>query len=238
MLTVSYHFSEIRKRSFYIGLSWICCFLLSYFYQVELMYILAKPFLHFQTKFIFIDLTEAFYTTLRICISFSILCLIPHCFYQFWSFYIPSRYIFERIYIQKILRVFLFLSFLELGFIYIIMFPKVCEFLMMFEIKQFHTLFTIEVSARIQSYLSLVFKFFLVSFFLFQIPFLFVFLYNTQTIQCYSLCKNRKIIFVLSLLASSFISPPDVFSQLLLTLLFILIYEFLIFLGFFFLEKN
>ena len=234
MFYFSYYFTEIRKRLIYIGISWGSCFLISYLSRFELMYFIGRPFLEFQNKFIFLDLTEAFYTLLRICGGISLVFLFPYCLYQFWSFFIPSRYLFERIQINFVCKLFLLFFFVELFTIYSFLFPKVCQFLMGFEMNIFNGLLSIELSARIQSYTSLVTKFFFFCLLTFQLPFLFVLLYQKKSLSCYQLCKNRRFLLSLSIFISAFFSPPDLLSQLILTLCFLLLYEFLIVIGFFF----
>ncbi len=161
MFYIVYYFSEIKIRLIYIGIAWIAAFLMSYFYKSELIYLISRPFLQFHNKFIFLDLTEAFYITLNVCILASSLCLFPYCLYQLWSFFIPSRYIFERKIIKQIGFFFILLFFVQIFLIYTLIFPKICDFLMSFEIKTLDVLVSVELSARIQSYFNLFTRFFL-----------------------------------------------------------------------------
>lgn len=134
MYKLSYHFREIRSRVLYISISLICTIITTYYYQFEILYIIGRPFLELDHKFVLIDLTEAFYTILRICGVMSFLIIIPFFIYHFWSFYIPSRYYFERKTINKFSMVFFFLLLIELLILYFIIFPKICEFLLSFKI--------------------------------------------------------------------------------------------------------
>jgi Sec-independent protein secretion pathway component TatC len=299
MYQLSYHFLEIRLRFIYLFLSIILTIITSYYYQFEILYIIGRPFLELDHKFILIDLTEALYSILRICIIISILLILPFFLYHLWSFYIPSRYIFERKTINKFSIFFFFMIIIELIFLYFVVFPKICEFLLSFEIissnidfnynkdfsrNQIHIEYLqnknsvdgginlnnisidstignkkqiidnfnqsldflenkkstngnipvfLELTARLESYVNLSIRFYVIMLTLFQIPFLVVILYYRNIIDCYILCKIRKFFLFSSLLISAFISPPDILSQCIITILLFFFYEFLIFIGLF-----
>lgn len=87
MQHIYHHITEIKLRFIYSLFSLIVTLLVSYIYQLELLYIITRPFLKLQQKFIFVDLTEALYTIIRICIYISIMLIIPYIIYQIWSFF-------------------------------------------------------------------------------------------------------------------------------------------------------
>lgn len=139
MYQLSYHFREIRLRFFYIVFSLILTLITSYYYQLEILYIIGRPFLNMDHKFILIDLTEAFSTLLRICGIFSFFIIIPFSLYHLWSFYIPSRYNFERKTLTLFSLLFFLFLLLEILLLYFLIFPLVCEFLLSFDIISSNT---------------------------------------------------------------------------------------------------
>ena len=149
MYHLSCYLLEIRLRFFYLLLSLILTIITSYYYQFEILYIIGRPFLDLDHKFVLIDLTEAFYTILRICGIISFFIILPFFIYHFWSFYMPSRYIFERKTINKFCVIFFFFLFMELSILYFVVFPKICEFLLSFEIIA--SKFNIEFSNPIEN---------------------------------------------------------------------------------------
>ena len=174
MQNIYNHITEIKFRFIYSIFSLILTLLVSYIYQLELLYIITRPFLELQQKFIFVDLTEALYTIIRICIYTSIMLIIPYVFYQIWSFFIPSCYFSERISINKFLIIFFILLCLEIFIIYFFLFPKICEFLLSFQISTPETsLVMVELSARIESYVKLIIRLLIFILFFFQLPFFF-----------------------------------------------------------------
>lgn len=235
MRYISSHFSEIRLRFSYITLAFLFSLFCSYINRNEFLYLTCKPFLKFYTKFLFFELTEAFYTTITLSIIISVLSIVPYSFYQLWSFSIPGRYKFERRKFSNLLKIFILVFVIEFVLIYNFIFPLICEFFISFEIKSLNSpLLSIEFTPRIQSYIGLLLKLFSTFLFLFQLPFVFFYLFTTKFINCYTLCEHRKVLLFLVLVFSSLISPPDFVSQLLVSGVFYLMYEFIVFLGFFF----
>jgi sec-independent protein translocase protein TatC len=235
------HFLELKYRSFYIFLSFLLNFFTCYLYQKELVYLIGRPFVELNQKFIFIDPTEAFYIIIEVSFLLSFLCLFPYIIYQFWCFFLPSCYKYERIFVNKILVIFFVFFFIELVFIYLKIFPEVCKFLLSFEISSFNQkatepLFVVELSARIKSYVHLIFQFFFFLILLFQIPFCFFSFFYFKWLTSYTLCRNRKFFFFVFVFFSALFSPPDAISQIWITCFLYCIYEILIIMGLF-LEK-
>jgi sec-independent protein translocase protein TatC len=234
---LSHYIFEIRLRILYTLIASILSLFISYLYKYEIFYLFSKPFLVFSSQFIFLDLTEGLYSMIRISSILSIMTTLPYIIYHIWSFFIPSYYSFERNQVNKFLIISGILFLLEFLFIYWIVFPKFCEFLVSFEMKslissQKNFLMSIEFSPRIESYIKLTTQLFSFFLFLFQIPLIFFIFFIKKLISSYVLCEQRKIYFFFSLLISAFFSPPDFISQLLLSSILYIFYEFIIFIGF------
>ena len=239
---ISHYFLEIRLRFLYSIFACLLSFTLSYFYKCELFYLFTKPFLYLSKHFIFFELTEGLYTMIHISGIISLFTLIPYVFYHIWSFTIPSYYLFEREKINSFLSLFMILLILEFFFVYSILFPKLCEFLISFEIKPI-TLeaLSIELTPRIASYVKITIEFFSFILFIFQLPFLFIGLFVKNYVNSWNLCEYRKLIFFFCIFLSAFLSPPELISQLFLSVVLYCIFEIILFFGFFFkarLEKQ
>lgn len=244
MTSLQYHLVEIKWRVFYLIFSTICTFFVCYKFPVESVYIIGKPFLEYQQTFIFLELTEAFYTLLKISFIFTILITLPLSFYHIWSFLIPSSYKSERKKLNSFFQILLFLFTSEILISYFFLFPKICEFLLSFEMtsqpthSSFHgnPVLTVEFAAQIGSYVTLILKFFTGIFILFQIPVGICFLYSKNVLDVSWFYNNRKLLVFFSLIVSSFLVPPDIIIQFLVTLFFIFLFELFIFFGFIFEE--
>jgi sec-independent protein translocase protein TatC len=253
MQYIYHHIAEIKLRFIYFLFSFVLTLLISYLCKFELLYLITRPFLELQQKFIFVDLTEALYTIIRICISITLALMILYILYQIWSFFIPSCYFSERKITTKFLVVFLFLIILEIICIYFFIFPKIFEFLSSFQINNslinqdkqslafsgnsIHmnssatSVLVIELSARIESYVKLIIQISIFILAFFQIPLFFIILYYNQLCNGYDLSANRKIVFFFCTLFSAFISPPDLLTQFFIVFILLLLFEFLVFLG-------
>nr|YP_009094928.1 SecY-independent transporter protein [Chlorella variabilis]AIU38971.1 SecY-independent transporter protein [Chlorella variabilis]AJP09430.1 SecY-independent transporter protein [Chlorella variabilis]AST08877.1 SecY-independent transporter protein [Chlorella sp. ATCC 30562] len=242
MTNLHYHLFEIKLRFIYLTFSAIFTFLLSYNYPIELVYIIGKPFIELEQTFIFLELTEAFYTLLRISTIITLLLIIPFFFYHIWSFFIPSFYQIERTQIFFFFFFILCLFVTEILITYLILLPKICNFLISFEITSekypaglhLEPLISVEFTARIESYVKLIVKIFTMILILFQIPLCVCLLYSKKFLHVSNFYDNRKFLILLSLSVSALIVPPDLLSQLVLAFCFFLLFETLIFLGFFF----
>ena len=242
MTSFHFYFYEMRLRSYYVLFSTFSTFFICYSFQLEILYIIGKPFLEFQHTFVFLELTEAFYTLLRISTSLTFLLICPFLFYHFWSFFVPSLYKIEREKTSRLCVLLLSLLICEILFTYFFFLPKICDFLLSFEMASgtetsgFNgaPLLSVEFTARLQSYVHLILKILCGVLVLFQIPLCVVVFYSNKLLHVSSFYRNRKLLGLSALLVSAFIVPPDFVSQIVLALFFYLLLEFLIFIGFFF----
>lgn len=239
MTNIHFHLLEIKARFFYLIISTLSTFLIFYNYKIEIVYLIGRPFLEFQQTFIFLELTEAFYTLLRISGIFTFLVLVPFIVYHFWSFLIPSFYKMERKKINFFVVFFFCIFLCEILVTYFAFLPKICHFLLSFEItsnlekSEFHLdpLISVEFSARIESYVFLIVKVSSMIFLVFQIPLSVYFMCSKGLLNVSSFSKNRKILCLISLLLSAFLVPPDLITQLVVTVFFLILFEFSIFIG-------
>lgn len=214
-----YHFLEIRIRFFFGIFSVLLCFFTAYCFSFELLYLFVQPF--FAPKiFIFTDLTEALSTTMKVCFIYSMVVSLPYFIYQIWCFLIPSLLIVERKKIKGFLALSFFLFFFSHFFLYFHLLPEIFYFLFTFEIKK--ELLTIQLEARINSYVEFTFYIYCLFFLFFQIPLLFVILFINNIVTPVHLSKFRKYYIFCSLLVAALLSPPEVVSQLYIAFFFYL----------------
>lgn len=227
-----YHFLELKLRLSYIIFSLFSTFLTCYYYCFEIIYVFTKPFLYYEKNFIFTDLTEAFYTSIQISFFFSFYLLIPLFLYQFWCFFIPSKFTDERKNINlTFFFVFIFLL-ASILIVYLCILPKLYRFLLNFQINT--NLINIELQPRIKSYVELACKIFIFFTLFSQLPLVFFLLIKYKLLQVNTLAKNRVKIFFFILVVSSFISPPDVLIQITISFFFQFVIEILLLFGFFY----
>jgi sec-independent protein translocase protein TatC len=202
----------------------------------------GKPFVESQQTFVFLELTEGFYTLIRISTLISFIVIIPFFIYHFWSFWISSFYKTQRIKLNFIIFFILFLLICEILLIYFLLIPKICKFLLSFEITSatqhsnlnVDPLISVEFTARIASYVKLIVKMSTLILLIFQLPLFLTFLYSKKICNVEMFSTNRKMLVFISLIFSAFLVPPEMITQLAVACFFYFIFEILIFIGFFF----
>jgi sec-independent protein translocase protein TatC len=224
--SVYYHVKELRLRTNYLGFSFLITFFICYYYSFEILYLFVRPFLNYEKNFIFTDLTEAFYTTIQLNFIVSIYILIPFIIYHIWCFFIPSTFLEERKKYNYFFTAIAILLGMSVCFIYFLVLPELYKFLLHFEINT--NFMTIQLEARIQSYVQLACKIFFLSSLIFQIPSFFLIAFEYGVITSDFLIKNRSQILFTNVLLAAFISPPDLLTQILLAICFQLTFEILL----------
>lgn len=244
------HITEVKLRCFYIVFSFFCTFLTCYYFQIELLYLLIRPFLILNHKFLSTDVTEILTSLIYLCFIVSCILLIPFLLYQWWCFQKPSKYQWE---IHSYIYIFLLILFcFELFCIYFYIIPKISAFFTSYQIvihkdmihsysdykvekDMLHSdlLKIVEISPKLDTLLKYSLQFYTGFFFILQIPLVFTLCYQLQLINSMQLSKSRKLIIFFSFLFSAFVSPPDLFNQLICTIFFLILFEICILVGYF-----
>lgn len=150
-----------------------------------------------------------------------IICGMPVLLWQLWGFIAPAvSEKTQRRFNWLILRV-LLLFFVGLCFGYFCISPLAINFLANYNFSENITNY-IEVS----SYLSTVINISFAASLVFQLPYLVLVLSKVGVLSSKFMQRNRKIAVVVIFIFSAVITPPDVFSQVLIALPFYALYEF------------
>ena len=233
--TLIRYFSEVRFRIFYIFLSFLLTFLACYYFSEQLLYIFICPFLYIDTtmsrQFIFLEITEAFYISLKIAWVTSTYILIPNIIYNFWSFLVPSRYFHERYNINMCARVYMFLFTTSFFFVHFYLIPIVWNFFINYD--KYKNFVDIQLSIRVSTYILQVIEMFFYHNIFLIIVCATILLIQTNKIHHVFLASIRRFIFFVCVLTASFVSPPDIFSQLFFTFTFYFFFEITVLYSFF-----
>lgn len=229
-----YYFTEIRLRFFYLFLSFVFTFLTTYYYSLEIFYIIVRPLLRFHTCFIFTELTEALYTTINSCFFTTLVCLWPFFLYQCWCFLIPSNYKKERKQLDSYIFFSFFLFVLAIWVLYFLVLPLIYQFLIYFEIKT--NIVSLQLQAKIQPYVQLVWRFLIFLTLVFQTPVFCFYLFQLEVLTAKKLIENRFFMYLFCVILAAFVSPPDVMSQSVIIACLVCSFEFLVWLAFFYSE--
>jgi sec-independent protein translocase protein TatC len=237
MLNLRFHFFELKFRFFYLFIEFFLTFLVSYFYAEKLIYLYTLPFLKSQiispkivlTNFIFTNLSEAFYSYIYISLIISIYFTFLLLLYNFFSYIKIGLFKHEK----KILYMFLQYFFIYLNMILVVILkyflPIFLNFFLSFEKSTINSLFTIRYEAKLVDYIFVNNTIILVSITLFLLPFLLFYLLELNLVSVSVLTKNRRIFILLFFIIGALLSPPDIYSQVLIAFPLFFCFEFIIF---------
>lgn len=223
------HLHEFKRRLIYSLIALTVGFVIAYNYSEEIYRFLVKPLAESGTdgerKMIYTSLTEAFTTYLKLSLFAGFALAFPFITYQVYAFVAPGLYKKEKQFIVPIL-IFCPLMFLAGGlFVYYFIFPVAWDFFLSFETSGAQTGIPIKLEARVADYLSLVTSLITAFGLSFQLPIILVMLCKLGIITSDYLKKHRKYVVVLILIVAGILTPPDVFSQVALSIPLYLLYE-------------
>ncbi len=208
---------DLRKRLVIIAFAVVSISLVSFFFIDTMRAIIMKPAGF--PELIYITPAEALMANIRLAFSAGILFTMPITIYQIIALIWPVMP-------KEKKRILFFLPFLMfflfsvgLTFAYFVVYPIAIDFFKSFEDETLIAMFTL------QHYLSFSLSFLFAFGLVFQLPLIFWFLGVLGLVKASFLRKNRKFAILLMLVLSAFLTPPDVFSQLLMILPLILLYE-------------
>jgi len=150
----------------------------------------------------------------------------PYVFYQIWQFISPGLKKTERNQAQGMTVWVSVLFFLGVLFGYFMIVPLSVQFLGNYQVSEM-----VEVKPNLSSYVTTVTTLTLATGVLFQLPVLVLVLARLGLITASILRTYRKHAFVAVLILSAVITPPDIASQVLVTLPIMVLYEFSILLA-------
>ncbi len=178
----------------------------------------------FNIQLINTELSSQFMTHLQISFYFGSLISSPYIVYQLFGFIKPALFESEKKYFVLILFAIYILFSIGLIMNYFIIFPISLRFLGTYQLNE-AVANTVSLNSYTSSFLLLSLAMGLV----FEFPAISFILGKMGIIDANTLKHYRKYAFVIILIVSALITPPDVFSLILMTIPLYVLYEFSIF---------
>jgi sec-independent protein translocase protein TatC len=188
-------------------------------FQQPILSLFRRPLDARNIPLVFDELTEPFFTYLRIGLYTSLFLTFPLLLTQIWGFVRPALYSHER----QAFWPFLIVSYpLFVGgglFGYFAVLPFGYDFFLSFQNE-----FTLP-SLRMGAYLSLTVQLLFAFGMVFEMPTIVFVLARMGVLDAQWLRENRKYSFVIVFIVASILTPPDVFTQTLMAGPLIILYE-------------
>lgn len=231
MMAFSQHLIEIRKRLLKSVFVLAALILVLFPFSNTLYTWLAQPLLEQMpagSHMIATQVASPFLAPFKLVIVTAFLIAIPYLLYQFWAFVSPGLYKKEKQWIFPLLFISSGLFYMGAAFAYFLVLPIVMQFFV-------HAAPAgVMVMTDINSYLDFVLQLFLAFGATFEVPLIVWVLIRTGVVKRETLVKQRPYIIIGAFVVGMLLTPPDVFSQILLAVPLCLLFE----LGLFFSRKS
>ncbi len=167
-----------------------------------------------------INMSGQFMTHMYVSIFTGLIVAAPYVIWELWRFIMPALKPGEKKYSRGAVLVSSLLFILGVLFAYFLIVPLTINFLGTYQVSS-------EVPNQIylNSYISTVLSVTLAVGIVFELPILVYFLTKVGIVSPALLKKNRKIMLVIVLVLSAIITPPDIFSQILVCIPLMGLYE-------------
>ena len=225
-----HHLIELKRRL-------IIC-IITYAIATTLCYMVAQPIYAFlvqplaeafpnpeHRRLIYTGLTEAFVTYLKLAVFAGFFISFPVIASQFYLFLAPGLYKKER---RALIPYLVAAPVLFIGgaaFAYYFIFPAAWKFFLSFESAGGVGGLPIQLETRVSDYLSIVMHLMMAFGLSFQLPVVLVLLVKAGVMTIENLKKGRRYAIVMIVTVAAFITPPDIFSQIALSVPLYLLYE-------------
>jgi len=222
------HLIELRDRLLKAVLTILIIFLCLFYFANDLYTLLADPLLKHLPEganMVAIDVASPFIAPLKLTFILSIYLAMPVLFYHIWGFVAPGLYDNEKEIVFPLLASSTVLFYLGMLFAYFAVFPLVFGFFISVLPQG------VEMSTDISRYLDFVLKMFFAFGLAFEVPVLTVLLLWTGMVSPQSLAEKRPYIIVGSFVIAMLLTPPDMFSQILLGVPMWLLFELGLWMG-------
>jgi sec-independent protein translocase protein TatC len=167
-----------------------------------------------------ISMAGQFSTHIMVSLVLGVILAFPYIFWEFWRFIKPALYDNEKKSSQGAIFYTSLLFMLGVLFGYFLIVPLSVHFLGSYSVSD-----QVENTINLKSYISTVTSVVLASGLIFELPILVLFLAKAGLVTPAFLRKYRKHSIVVILALSAIITPPDVFSQVLVCLPLLILYE-------------
>lgn len=171
-------------------------------------------------KIINIKMSGQFMTHMYISMVAGVIVGFPYIIYQIWSFIMPALHTKEKNYSGGAVVVSSLLFILGVLFSYFLIVPLTVNFLGTYQVSDF-----VENQMSLSSYINTVVSVTFAVGLVFELPIFVYFLTKVGLVTPDFMRRNRKYMLVILLAISAVITPPDIFSQILVCIPLMGLYE-------------
>jgi len=217
------HLVELRDRIIRAGISVIVVFVGLVYWAPDIFRLLARPLMNNlpkDGKMIVTDVTGSFFVPMKVTMLVAFVIALPIVLYQIWAFVAPGLYQHEKKLVGPLVGSSYTLFLCGMAFAYFVVFPTIFRVM-----AHYNAPLGAEMTTDIDNYLSFVLTMFLAFGVTFEVPIVVVLLVRMNVLTIKKLKEIRPYVIVGAFVISAVVTPPDVFSQLILAIPLIVLYE-------------
>ena len=217
------HLIELRDRIIRAGAAVIVVFLGLVYWAPDIFHLLARPLLQNLPKdgrMIVTDITGSFFVPMKVTMMVALVIALPVVLYQLWAFIAPGLYQHEKRLVVPLVSSSYLLFLCGMSFAYFLVFPTIFRVM-----AHYNAPLGAQMSTDIDKYLSFALTTFLAFGMTFEVPIVVVLLVRMGVLTIAKLRQIRPYVVVGAFVVAAVVTPPDVFSQLILAVPLILLYE-------------
>ena len=232
MVYYSYYL-EFKNRLLLLLLTWVSVNLICYFYKEILIFEIIDVtnyvgFSKTNPYFIFSDVTDIFTVSIQLIFFISNQICFVLLLYHLLMFLAPGLYLFELTNFFSVLRISFLYWIFSIFVLNYVLFPFSWFFFVSFQNNSLKSV-SLFFEANFKDYFNYYISLYYLCVINFQISCLVLFVINSFNNKLNKVKVFRKIFYFIFVIFSTMITPPDIVSQLVLSLCFAVLYEFLIF---------
>ena len=225
-----HHLRELKRRLIICIITYAVAATLCYLVAGDIYAFLVQPLANAfsnpeHRRLIYTGLTEAFVTYLKLAVFAGFFISFPVLASQFYLFMAPGLYKKERRALIPYLVAAPILFITGAAFAYYGIFPAAWKFFISFESTGTTGGLPIQLETRVADYLSIVMHLVIAFGLSFQLPVVLVLLVRAGMLTIEQLKRGRRYAVVIIVTVAAFITPPDIFSQIALSVPLYLLYE-------------
>jgi sec-independent protein translocase protein TatC len=217
------HLVELRDRIIRAGLAVVVVFVGLVYWAPDIFRLLARPLMQNlpkDGKMIVTDVTGSFFVPMKVTMLVAFVIALPIVLYQIWAFVAPGLYQHEKKLVGPLVGSSYTLFLCGMAFAYFVVFPTIFRVM-----AHYNAPLGAEMTTDIDNYLSFVLTMFIAFGVTFEVPIVVVLLVRMNVVTLKKLKEIRPYVIVGAFVISAVVTPPDVFSQLILAIPLIVLYE-------------
>ncbi|MBA2848337.1 twin-arginine translocase subunit TatC [Thermosulfuriphilus ammonigenes] len=222
-LPISAHLAELRKRLITAVVAILLAWVLAYAFSRQIFALMTQPlsrsFPGEDPFLVFTALPEAFFAYLKVSFWVGLILAFPVVLFELWRFVSPGLYSHERRLARKFLLGALGLFVAGGLFGFLVVLPIILSFFLGFANQDLIAL------PRVESYLTFCAKLILTFGLIFEIPFLMYAAGRLGLVSREYFRRQRRMAWLSLYFLAAVMVPSDIFTQLLLAIPMILLYE-------------